>query len=134
MKNVISKTVLSSDGFSALSYSRNHKVFIDRPINEGGNDTAPTPIEYLLVAISSCVSMTLRVFSNKKKWNLGEITVNVSQKNKLTSVGLVTTLIEEISFSKNVSEKQKEELLIAASKCPVLQLLKNETKIKTIIL
>ena len=133
MKNPNSKTILSHDSFKAKNYSRDHEMFMDRPINEGGNDSSATPIEYLLAAIGGCVSMTLRVFAKKNKFDLGEITVNVSHKNKLTSTGLVTLLTEEISFEKEISQEQKEILLIAAGECPVIQLLKKETIIKSII-
>jgi putative redox protein len=133
MKNPSSKTILSKDSFKAKNYSRGHEMYMDRPFNEEGQDTAATPIEYLLAAIGGCVSMTLRVFANKMDWDLGEITVNVNQKNKLTSVGLVTTLKEEISFEKEISEEQREKLLVAASECPVVKLLKKETIIESII-
>jgi putative redox protein len=133
MKNPSSKTTLSKDSFKAKNYSRRHEMYMDRPFNEAGEDTAATPIEYLLAAIGGCVSMTLRVFANKMDWDLGEITVNINQKNKLTSVGLVTTLKEEISFEKEISEEQREKLLVAASECPVVKLLKKETIIESII-
>jgi putative redox protein len=134
VKNATSKTILSSDRYDAISYAREHELTMNRPFEDGGNNTSATPIEYLLAAIGGCVSMTLRVFANKKGWDLGEITVNVIQKNKLTSSGLSTSLIEEISFEKEITEEQTEELLLIAGKCPVIQLLKKETNIKTVIL
>ena len=134
MKNATSRTILSSDSYEAIALSRGHEMNMNRPIEDGGNNTSATPIEYLLAAIGGCVSMTLRVFANKKGWDLGEITVNVSQKNKLTSSGLSTSLIEEISFEKEITQEQHEKLLFIAGKCPVVQLLKNETNIKSIIL
>ena len=133
MKNAASKTILSRDSYKAIAFSRSHEMNMDRPIEDGGNDISATPIEYLLAAIGGCVSMTLRVFANHKRWDLGEITVNVLQKNKLTSSGLITSLVEEISFEKEVTQEQKHELLIMAGKCPVAQLLKKETNIQTII-
>jgi len=134
VKNATSKAVLSRDGYKAIAFSRGHEMNMDRPIKDGGNNTSATPIEYLLAAIGGCVSMTLRVFANQKGWDLGEITVNVIQKNKLTSSGLITSLIEEISFEKEVSLEQQEELLVMASKCPVAKLVRKETNIKSIIL
>ncbi|PHS06942.1 MAG: osmotically inducible protein OsmC [Kordia sp.] len=133
MKNAASKTILSRDSYKAIAFSRSHEMNMDRPFEDGGNDISATPIEYLLTAIGGCVSMTLRVFANHKRWDLGEITVNVLQKNKLTSSGLITFLVEEISFEKEVTQEQKEELLIMAGKCPVAQLLKKETNIQSII-
>lgn len=134
MKNPASKTILSSDSYEAIAFSRTHEINMDRPFEDNGNNTSATPIECLLAAIGGCVSMTLRVFAHKEKWDLGEITVNVIQKNKLTSSGLITSLIEEISFEKEITQEQHEKLLIIAGKCPVVQLLKNETNIKSIIL
>ena len=133
MKNAASKTILSRGSYRAIAFSRSHEMNMDRPIEDGGNDTSATPVEYLLAAIGGCVSMTLRVFADGKGWDLGEITVNVLQKNKLTSNGLITLLVEEISFEKEVTQEQKEELLIMAGKCPVAQLLKKETNIQSII-
>jgi len=134
MKSASSKTILACDSYKAVAFSRNHEMRMDRPVDEGGNNTSATPVEYLLASIGGCVSMTLRVFADKKGWDLGEITVNVIQKNKLTPSGLVTSLIEEISFEKPVSPEQEKELLVMAGKCPVAQLVKKETIIQSIIL
>lgn len=134
MKNPASKTILSSSGYSAIAFSRGHEMKMGRPFEDGGDNTSATPVEYLLAAIGGCVSMTLRVFANHKGWNLGEITVNVIQKNQLTSNGLITSLVEEISFEKEITQAQKSELLVMAGRCPVAQLVKKETNIKSIIL
>ena len=133
-KTVTSKTVLSTNGYKAKATSRCHNLNMDRSVDEGGEDSAATPVEYLLAAIGGCVSMTLRVFANHKKWDLGEITVNVIQKKKLTVEGVITYVVEEISFEKEISSEQKVKLLAMAEKCPVAQLLKNETKINSKII
>jgi len=134
VKNSESKTVLSADSYKAIAVSRGHEMKMDRPFEDGGNNIAPTPVEYLLSAIGGCVSMTLRVFSLHKGWDLGEITVNVIQIKKRTEKGIETSLFEEISFENEVTEKQKEKLVVMARKCPVAQLLKKETSIKTKII
>lgn len=134
MRNAESKTILSSDSYRAKAFSGEHVMDMDRPIEDDGENTSATPIQYLLAAIGGCVSMTLRVFANKKGWVLGEITVKVFQKNTLTSNGLKTTIFEEISFEKDISPEQNKELLIIAGKCPVVKLLKSETNIKSKII
>lgn len=134
MKRATSKITLSKKGFLAQSISRHHQIEMDRPEEDGGNNDFATPVEYLLSALGGCVSMTLRVFANQKGWNLGEITVVVSQKHKLTSEGLTTWLEEDISFQNDITNIQREELIIAAKKCPVAQLLKNNTKINSNII
>jgi len=134
LESTTSKTVLSRDSYKAVSVSRGHEMYLDRPLEDGGDNTAPTPVEYLLSAIGGCVSMTLRVFALHKGWDLGEITVHVIQTKESTVNGIITTTVEEVSFEKEVTEKQKEKLIVMAEKCPVAQLLKKETSIKTKII
>lgn len=133
-KIITSKTVLSNNGYKAVAESRSHILNMDRSIDEGGEDSAATPVEYLLTAIGGCVSMTLRVFANHKKWDLGEITVNVIQKKELTIEGVITSLMEEISFENEITEDQKHKLLAMAEKCPIAQLVKKETSINSVII
>lgn len=133
-KTITSKTVLSTNGYKAKATSRCHNLNMDRSVDEGGEDSAATPVEYLLAAIGGCVSMTLRVFANHKKWDLGEITVNVIQKKKLTVDGVITYVVEEISFENEISNEQKIKLLAMAEKCPIAQLIKKETNINSIII
>ena len=46
-----SNTVLTNKNYVAESKIRNHFVVTDVPVSDGGEDTAPTPVEYLLTAI-----------------------------------------------------------------------------------
>ncbi|AUC86551.1 osmotically inducible protein OsmC [Polaribacter sp. ALD11] len=125
-----SKVVLSSKNYLAEAKMRKHFAVIDEPVNDGGDDNGPTPVEYLLTAIGSCVSITLRMYAERKGWDVGKITVNVSQVKDENS----THLTEEISFEKDVTEEQKKRLLVIAGKCPVAKMVKGETEIATNIL
>jgi putative redox protein len=112
---------------------RNHFAVLDEPVDRGGDNNGPTPVEYLLTAIGGCVSMTLRMYAERKKWDVGEITVNVTQKEELTPDGIKKSLTEEISFEKEITEVQKTKLLEIAGKCPVAKMVKGETEIRTSI-
>ncbi|KAB1159731.1 OsmC family protein [Tenacibaculum aiptasiae] len=133
-KNITSEVKLTNRNYLAEAKMRNHFVMIDEPVNKGGDDNAPTPVEYLLTAIGGCVSMTLRMYAEKKNWDLGEITVKVSQKQALTSEGIKKSLVEEISFEKEVTEEQREKLLAMAAQCPIAKMIKGETEISSKII
>lgn len=124
---------LTRKNYVAEAKMRNHFAVIDEPIEAGGDDNAPTPVEYLLTAIGGCVSITLRMYAERKGWDLGEITVNVRQKEELTSEGIKKSLIEEVSFEKEVTQEQKDKLLEIAGKCPVAKMVKEATPIATTI-
>ncbi len=134
MKNPKIKTVLQANSYKATSYCRNHSVNMDRPNNEGGDNSAATPIEMLLSAIAGCVSMTLKFFADRNNLDLGEITVNVKQSSSLNAKGLVSTIVEEISFENSITDIERTMLLSAAKECPVVKMLKTKTNIKTNIL
>ncbi|WP_299007823.1 OsmC family protein [uncultured Tenacibaculum sp.] len=129
--NPTSKVTLTNRNYLAEAKMRNHFAIIDEPLDKGGDDNAPTPVEYLLTAIGGCVSITLRMYAERKGWDLGKITVNVSQKEQLTPEGIKKSLIEEISFEKEVTEEQRTKLLEIAGKCPVAKMVKGETEINS---
>ena len=126
-----SEVLLSEKKYQGEAKMRNHFTVLDEPIKAGGGDTGPTPVEYLLTAIGGCVAMTLRMYAERKGWNLGEIKVIVSQKEELTSSGIKKSLIEEISFENEITDEQRIKLLEIAGKCPVAKMVKGETVIET---
>ena len=128
-----SEVLLSEKKYLGEAKIRNHFAVLDEPIKAGGGDTGPTPVEYLLTAIGGCVAMTLRMYAERKDWNLGEIKVIVSQKEELTSSGIKKSLIEEISFENEITDEQRIKLLEIAGKCPVAKMVKGETEIATSI-
>jgi len=132
-KNVTSEVILSEKKYLGEAKMRNHFAVLDEPIKAGGGDTGPTPVEYLLTAIGGCVAMTLRMYAERKDWNLGKIKVIVSQKEELTSSGIRKSLLEEISVENEITEDQRIKLLEIAGKCPVAKMVKGETEIATSI-
>ena len=127
------EVVLSNKNYLAEAKTRNHFLTIDEPVALGGDDNGPTPVEYLLTAIGGCVSITLRMYAERKGWDVGKITVIVSQKEEQTSEGIKKSLVEEISFSKEITEDQRKRLLVIAGKCPVAKMVKGETEIMSSI-
>lgn len=127
------EVVLSNKNYLAEAKTRNHFLTIDEPVGSGGDDNGPTPVEYLLTAVGGCVSITLRMYAERKGWDVGKITVNVSQKEELTKEGIKKSLVEEISFEKEITEEQKAKLLVIAGKCPVAKMIKGETEITSSI-
>ncbi|MDB9732415.1 OsmC family protein [Polaribacter sp.] len=124
-----SSVILTNKNYLAEAKVRNHFVITDVPISDGGEDTAPTPVEYLLTAIGGCVAITLRMYAARRSWDVGEITVNVFQNKDAQG----SYLTEEISFENDITEDQRKRLLVFAGKCPVARMVKGETRIESLI-
>lgn len=111
---------------------RNGTITMDEPITIEGRDLGPDPYSTLLASLAGCTLSTLRMYIDRKGWDIPEI--HVSLNFKLNTEGEFSTNIKrEISFSKEVPEDQKQRLLIIASKCPVSKILENKIEINTSI-
>lgn len=109
---------------------RNGKLLMDEPENLGGNDIGPDPFSTFLASLAGCTLSTLRMYIDRKGWDIPEIKISLNMAQE-TVPELETTISKTISFSGNVSDEQKERLLIIADKCPISKILKNRININT---
>lgn len=102
--------------------SRNHIVIADEPIDVGGQDMGFTPSELLQSSLAACSAMTIRMYADRKKWNLEKVIVNVGFKRHI-STGEVT-FKKEIELSGDLTNEEKQKLLDMGSKCPIEKMIK----------
>jgi len=109
---------------------RNGTFVMDEPENIEGKDLGPDPYTMLLASLAGCTLSTLRMYIDRKKWNIPEINIslNMFQEN---DTELTTTISRTISFPLTIDTETKKRLLFIAEKCPVSKLLKNTILIKT---
>lgn len=109
---------------------RNGEFLMDEPENIEGKDLGPDPYSTLLASLAGCTLSTLRMYIDRKGWDIPEITIALNMTQSLATE-LETTISRTISFSSEISEEQKERLLLIAEKCPVSKILKNKVIINT---
>ena len=63
-------------GFAQWIRARTHQLQADEPPDNGGGDTGPSPYELLLSALAACTSLTLRMYADRKGWELGSIHID----------------------------------------------------------
>lgn len=109
---------------------RNGKLVMDEPENVGGRDLGPDPFSTFLASLASCTLSTLRMYIDRKEWNIPEIKISLNLSQE-TEPALKTTIYRSISFTEDISEDQKERLLNIAEKCPISKLLKGNITVET---
>lgn len=111
---------------------RNGQLIMDEPESIEGKDLGPDPYTTLLASLAGCTLSTLRMYIDRKGWDIPEIKIslNLSQEN---NTDLETIITRDITFSNIVDEETKKRLLIIAEKCPVSKILKNKITIPTTI-
>ena len=133
MENLLEHDLIGSIGtqnyLCTLTW-RNGTLLMDEPQSVGGNDLGPDPYTTLLASLAGCTLSTLRMYIDRKGWNIPEIHIalNLSQQR---NESIETTFTRNISFNSEVSEEQKVQLLRIAEKCPVSLILKNKIIINT---
>jgi len=109
---------------------RNGKFIADEPPSVGGEDTGPDPYTLLLSSLASCKLITLRMYIDRKGWEIDEIAISVNLYQE-TKGELTTTIIDcDILFLSPVSEEQKMKILEIAKKCPVSIILQGDLKVR----
>lgn len=130
MKSVATASVQSTDRNyrHAITTGHGHDLTTDEPTELGGQNAGPAPYELFLAGLGACTAITLRMYAEKKGWNIGELKVELDlQKNHEGE-----TLIQRTLTSNAVlSDEQWERLLAVSEKTPVTLTVKQGTPIET---
>lgn len=131
LENNITGTISVQKYLCTISW-RNGTFVMDEPESIEGKDLGPDPYTTLLASLAGCTLSTLRMYIDRKGWDIPEIhiSLNMSQEN---NPDLTTTISRAITFSNDIDEAIKNRLLVIAEKCPVSKMLKNNILINTTI-
>ena len=114
-----------------------HLTGADEPEEAGGGNRGPNPYEFLLAALGTCTSMTLRMYAEMKKLPLERVAV-VLKHRKVHAQDCVEceqrdAKVDEIecviTLDGPLSDEQRERLLQIADKCPVHRTLTSQIRI-----
>lgn len=104
-------------------------VISDEPIDKGGKDLGFSPKELLASALAACTSATVRMYADRKEWDLQEVKINIELE--FIANEDKTIINRKIEFIGNLDDKQKSRLLSVANACPVHKILSNPIEINT---
>ena len=128
----------NANGFLQEIVSGAHQLQADEPVNVGGSDAAPSPYDYLLIALGVCTSMTVGLYARRKQFPLDKITVSLRHsrihaedcKECETKEGMLDRIDTEIELTGSLTPEQRAKLMEIAAKCPVHRTLKSEINIR----
>ena len=116
-----------------------HTLTGDEPEAVGGNDAGPSPYEFLLAALGTCTSITVRMYANLKKIPLDDIVVHLKHQkvhaedcqNCDDPKSMIDHIDRMLEFKGNLTPEQRSKLLEIANKCPVHKTLTHAVSITT---
>jgi putative redox protein len=102
-----------------------HRFIGDEPVESQGEDAGPAPHEFLLAALGTCTSMTLKLYADRKQWPLRSVEVRLTQEKR----DGVHVMQRTIKLDGDLDAEQRARLLEIAEKCPVHKTLTGEIRI-----
>lgn len=106
---------------------RGHQLKADESTRLGGADSGPAPYELLLSGLGACTAITLRMYAERKGWELGEVDVDLT----LEKSGEEDRIARTVRFSAPLTDEQRQRLAEIAEKTPVTKTIKAGAKIET---
>ena len=133
-------TRTGDDGFTTEIRAGRHSLLADEPESVGGKDLGPTPYDYLIAALGSCTSMTLRMYADRKGWPLESALVHLEHSKVHESdceenddpEAKIDQIYREIQLIGPLNQEQKDRLMEIADRCPVHKTLSSKIRIKTV--
>lgn len=98
----------------------------DEPVTRGGQGEGPAPYDYYLAALASCTAITLRMYAERKGWELGEFRAELS----LTRDEFGKIRIHRLLYSDQpLSDDQWRRLLEIVANTPVTKTMREGAEI-----
>lgn len=119
-------------------FASGHELISDEPAPLSENH-GPGPYDLVLAGLGSCTSITIRMYADRKKMSLDGVSVRLTREridaancdHCSSTEGMVEHITRELTFVGELTDDQRESLLVIADKCPVHRSLEGEISITT---
>jgi len=116
--------------YKTIVQAADKQIIVDEPTALGGGNSGFQPTELLAAALASCTSITLRMYANRKEWNIEQIQVEVSLDRTNPTESVFERKIEILG---ELDEQQYKRILAIANACPVHKILEGNIRVDTSI-
>jgi len=127
-KLISAVTINGVSGLAQAIRAGTHDLVSDEPVANGGAGTGPAPFALLLAALGACTQITLRMYAQRKGWELGEIH---GQLRMLRAPDGTDRIERTLRFSAPLTAEQRARLAEIADKTPVTKTVRAGVAIET---
>jgi len=132
---------LIEDNFTTTLQTKKHALIADEPESVGGDDFGPSPYDLLNASLAACTAMTLKMYAQRKKWDLREVFVYITNSKKHSDdlgietdkPGYIDHISKKLKLVGNLDADQKQRLKEIASRCPVHKTLEKGVVFDTVL-
>ena len=131
-ENAVTTVTLGTENYRTRVVARTHEFFIDEPGTLNGADTAQDPYETLLGSLGACKAITVRMYAQRKGWDLREVRLDLVH-SRPNGRGNPEQIDISISFEGELDADQRKRLKEIANACPVQKTITGELTVNSIL-
>jgi putative redox protein len=113
--------------YSVSLSARQHALKGDEPPDLGGSDSGLRPFEFVLSGLASCTAITLRMYAQRKRWDLADVRVEVRLHKRAEAFSIE----RHVEVTGELSPEQRTRLADICERTPVTLLIKQGASIET---
>ncbi len=131
---------IANEGFTTQLLAGGHAITADEPESVGGTNYGPSPYDLLSAALGACTAMTMKMYAERKKWDLqsayvhlrhGKVHAADCAECEENGSGKIDRFERMIELNGDLDETQRKRLMEIADKCPVHRTLHSEVEVVT---
>jgi putative redox protein len=127
---LVARTSLeSTTGYAQKIRAGHHGLTADEPTHAGGTDTGPSPYGLVLSGLGACTSITLRMYAERKGWDLGTIQLELRMFKDADAKERIERTVR--LGNPALTAEQRAKLAEIAEKTPVTRTLRGGVPIAT---
>ena len=129
MSKVSSASIVSTDSNYLHHIEAGHyRLDTDEPLKLGGKGAGPAPFDYYLASLAACTAITLRMYAERKGWDLGEFRAELQlERDDDGKLHVMRTL----HASGVLSDEQWNRLLEIVANTPVTKAMREGVEISS---
>lgn len=104
-----------------------HAIVADEPVSNGGTNAGPDPYDLLLASLAACTAITLRMYADRKKWDVGSIAVDL----RFLREDGKERIERRLALEGALNDEQRARMADIAERTPVTLTLKRGLPIRT---
>jgi uncharacterized OsmC-like protein len=128
-----SMTVVHDRGKIFRAQVRGHTILADQPVENKGEDTAPTPSELLVASLATCMGIYVAGFLGRHGIDTSGLSLEVTWE-KATKPDRIKAFRVEIRLPAGIPEKLRAPLLRVASSCFVHNTITHQPEVEVELL
>ncbi len=106
-----------------------HALSADEPERLGGRNAGPAPFDLYLASLAACTAITLRMYAEKKGWELGELRIEL--KLRFGEDGR-PQVVRELHSDQPLDDATWQRLLEISMKTPVTKAMLGGADIRSV--